>query len=202
MIDERLPPDVKVDDLFEPGEMRGSILPFDYIVKQTFLRPREVIQFLKECIHRAGRESIEIEKDNVREAEERYSYWKVEDIKQEYRRLYPEFENILEALRQGVHRYDSVEEFEAFLQTRLPGQMNELGVRRMVQLLFNASVVGVRLGGLGSAEIPLRGQRSDFASGRGGLCPPEPLSRSERSREARAAVTKGRRVWAVENMGG
>jgi hypothetical protein len=54
MIDERLPDGVTVDDLFEPGEMRGSILPFNYIVKRTFLRPREVIQFLNECIHRAG----------------------------------------------------------------------------------------------------------------------------------------------------
>ena len=27
----------------EPGEMRGSIAPFNYIVKGTFLRPREVM---------------------------------------------------------------------------------------------------------------------------------------------------------------
>ena len=118
MINERLTAGLKVDDLFEPGEMRGSILPFNYIVKRTFLRPREVIQFLNECIHRAGEESTEIKKDQVREAEERYSYWKVDDIKQEYRRLYPEFENLIEALRQGTHRYDSLDEFEDFLRSR------------------------------------------------------------------------------------
>jgi hypothetical protein len=133
--------------------MRGSILPFNYIVKRTFLRPREVIQFLSECIHRAGKESTEIKKDQVREAEERYSYWKVEDIKQEYRRLYPEFENILEALRQGTHRYDTLEEFENFLRARLPKQVEELGMRKMVELLFNASVVGVRLGGSGQPRF-------------------------------------------------
>jgi hypothetical protein len=31
MINERLTGRLEVDDLFEPGEMRGSILPFNYI---------------------------------------------------------------------------------------------------------------------------------------------------------------------------
>jgi len=43
----RLPKDVTVDELFEPGDMRGSISPFNYIVKRTFLRPRESFNFSK-----------------------------------------------------------------------------------------------------------------------------------------------------------
>lgn len=42
MVNERLPKEISVDELFEPGEMRGSIAPSNYIVKGTFLRPREV----------------------------------------------------------------------------------------------------------------------------------------------------------------
>ena len=68
-------------------------------------------------------------------------------------RLYPEFENIFEALRQGIHRYDSVAEFEAFLSARLPREVDELGIRKIVGLLFNASVVGVRLGGSGQPRF-------------------------------------------------
>ena len=80
MIDRRLPDRVKVDELFEPGEMRGSVAPFDYIVRRTFLRPREVLQFLDECLRKAPRDGTEITKDNVRAAEERYSSWKVADL--------------------------------------------------------------------------------------------------------------------------
>ena len=152
MINERLPEGVGPDDLFEEGEMRGSILPFNYIVKRTFLRPREVLQFLQECIHRAGRDARKITKDQVREAEERYSSWKVEDLKQEYRRLHPEFDEVLEGLRQGQHRYDSIGEFEEYLQENIPEVVEKLGVRKVVELLFNSSVVGVRLGDAGSAR--------------------------------------------------
>lgn len=160
MVNERLPEGTKVDDLFEPGEMRGSILPFNYIVKRTFLRPREVLQFLDECIRRAGRSACQITKDQVREAEEKYSSWKVEDLKQEYRRLYPEFEEVLETLRQAQHRYDSFDELEGHLRERAPELADTLGVRRMIELLFNASAIGVRLGDAGSPRF--RSEDSDL----------------------------------------
>lgn len=160
MVNERLPQGVTVDDLFEPGEMRGSIQPFNYIVKRTFLRPREVIQFLQECIRRAGSAATLITKEQVREAEEKYSSWKVEDLKQEYRRLYPDFDDILESLRQGMHRYDSLAELESHISERLPKLVEQKGVRRIVELLFNASAIGVRLGNQGSAKF--RSEDSDL----------------------------------------
>ena len=99
--------------------MRGSIAPFNYIVKRTFLRPREILQFMDECIRRAGYSATQITKDQIRQAEEKYSSWKVDDLKQEYRRLYPEFEQIVEILRQAQHRYDSFDEFEAHIKDGL-----------------------------------------------------------------------------------
>ncbi len=160
MVKERLPDDVEVDELFEPGEMRGSISPFNYIVKRTFLRPREVLQFLDECIRRAGQSATDITKDQIRLAEEKYSSWKVEDLKQEYRRLYPEFEDIVETLRQAQHRYDSFEEFEAHLKGRAPKLVETLGVRTMIERLFNASAIGVRLADAGSPRF--RSEDSDL----------------------------------------
>lgn len=153
MVNERLPDKVPVDDLFETGEMRGSIAPFNYIVKRTFLRPREVIQFLQECIRRAGDKGSEIMKEVIREAEEKYSVWKVEDVKQEYRRLHPSFEQLIEALRQGFHRYDSIGEFEKHLCERVPEVIDKVGARRAMELLFDASAIGVRLGNAGVARF-------------------------------------------------
>jgi hypothetical protein len=160
MVNERLPADVTVDQVFEPGEMRGSIQPFNYLVKRTFLRPREVIQFLQECIRRAGSTATVITKEQVREAEDKYSSWKVEDLKQEYRRLYTDFDSILEALRQGFHRYDSFDELEQHIRSRIPKLVEQLGVRRIIELLFNASALGVRLGDSGSAKF--RSEDSDL----------------------------------------
>lgn len=153
MVGQRLPKGVTPDDLFEEGEMRGSILPFNYIVKRTFLRPREVLQFLQECIRRAGKDARQVTKDQIREAEERYSSWKVEDLKQEYRRVHPDFEALLEALRQGQHRYDSLEDFEGHLREAVPELVEKIGERKAIELLFNASVIGVRLGNSGSARF-------------------------------------------------
>ena len=39
MINARLPKDVTIDEIFEEGEMRGGIAPFNYIVKRTFRPP-------------------------------------------------------------------------------------------------------------------------------------------------------------------
>lgn len=160
MVKERLPENVEVDELFESGDMRGSISPFNYIVKRTFLRPREVLQFLGECIRHAGPSETQITKDHIRLAEEKYSSWKVEDLKQEYRRLYPEFEDIVETLRQAQHRYDSFDEFGAHLKGRAPKLVDTLGVRVMIERLFNASAIGVRLADAGSPRF--RSEDSDL----------------------------------------
>lgn len=152
MVNARLPSDVTVDAIFEKGDMRGSISPFNYIVKRTFLRPREVIQFLQECQRRCSREDTEISKDVIREAEERYSTWKVEDLKQEYRRVFADFSEVLEALRQTQHRYDSIDDFIATLESKIPEICSKHGARELLKKLFDASIIGVRLGNAGTAR--------------------------------------------------
>src|SRR5207247_10907298 len=46
MLARRLPEGVGADDLFDPGDMRGSITPFSYIMERTFVRHRAVLQFV------------------------------------------------------------------------------------------------------------------------------------------------------------
>ena len=160
MVQERLPKSVTVPEIFEPGEMRGSITPFNYIVKRTFLRPREVLQFLDECIRKASSKATQITKDNIRKAEERYSTWKVDDLKQEYRRLHPDFDQMVETLRQATNRYDTFEEFTTHLTQRVPHLVTKHGVRAIIELLFNSSSIGVRLGDAGSPRY--RSEDNDF----------------------------------------
>lgn len=153
MLTRRLPEGVGADDIFEQGEMRGRVSPFNYIVKRTFLRPREVLQFVQECIAQSERSASEIRKDDIRAAEDRYSRWKVDDLKQEYRKVRPEFEVLLEALRQEVHRYDTLQDLEELLAKKAPTEVDRLGRRRALELLFEASVIGIRLRGAGHTRF-------------------------------------------------
>jgi len=159
MVDARLPAGASVNDLFEGG-MRGDASPFNYIVARTFMRPREVIQFLGEARKDAGPEAEVISGNAIRSAEERYSAWKVEDLKQEYLKSDPALSTLLECLRQGVHRYDSIDDLEQLISKSAPDLLDPPDVtpRSLVQTLFNYSVVGVRVNNAGSprykSEIP------------------------------------------------
>jgi hypothetical protein len=153
MVKLRLPNGLETDDLFESGEMRGRISPFNYLVKRTFLRPREVLQFLDECIRIAGHNAAVITKDNIVSAEEKYSAWKVSDLKQEYLKAFPDFERLIECFRQEAHRYDTLEELGELLLKKVPDLVDKYGTRGLLEKLFEFSVIGVRLGNGGSTRF-------------------------------------------------
>jgi hypothetical protein len=142
----RLPNGLKVEDLFEPGEMRGSTKPFDYIVKRTFLRPREVLQFIEEAIRRTDPDAAYISKDSIRAAETQYSRWKVEDLRQEFARVYPElFGGLLGVLQQEYHRYDSMDQLVELIRRKRPDFLEKHTERELLETLFETSVIGFRL---------------------------------------------------------
>ncbi len=144
MIEARLPDGETIDSILEEGNMRQSTAPFDYIVQRTFLRPREVIQYLTESKRRGDPDAAFISKENIKDAEATYSRWKVEDLKQEYRKAIPELPLLLEALRQGVHRYDSLGELEDLITQRAKDTAAARGSRWGLDQLFDASAIGVR----------------------------------------------------------
>jgi hypothetical protein len=187
MLQRRLPPDVAVDELFEPGDMRGSISPFNYIVKRTFLRPREVLQFVSECIRQAGTQAVQVTKDSIRAAEERYSGWKVSDLKQEYAKVFPKYDALLECLRQERHRYDAIDELQRLLERKQPELVAEYGARNLLEILFDSSVIGVRLGDAGSARF--KSEDSELTLPMfGAVYVHQSLHRGLKIREARKAV--------------
>lgn len=153
MLSKRLPEQIQADDLFETGEMRGSIKPFNYIVKRTLLRPREILQFVELALKQAGSEATEISKDAIRSAEPLYSSWKVEDLKQEFAKGSEDFGELLEALRQEVHRYESLEDLARVLSKKAGDVIDRIGSRRALEILFEASVIGIRLRGSGSPRF-------------------------------------------------
>lgn len=144
MVEARLPAGETIDSILEEGMMRQSTLPFDYIVQRTFLRPREVIQYLTEAKRRGDPDATFLSKDNIKDAESTYSKWKVDDLKQEYRKAVPEFPPLLETLRQGVHRYDSLGELATVIEERAPAVVEEKGGRWGIDQLFDTSAIGVR----------------------------------------------------------
>jgi len=115
------------------------------MVRRTFLRPREILQYLNEGLQQAGPDAPFISKDHIRSAEPRYSRWKLDDLKQEFAKSSPQLAPALECLRQGVHRYDSITEFEELLKERSPDLVQKHGARSLVELLFDVSAIGVRL---------------------------------------------------------
>jgi hypothetical protein len=166
MISRRLPEGVDTTDILDPDKMRQSTAPFAYVVQRTFLRPREVIQYLTEAKERGGAEAEFITKDDIKNAEATYSRWKVDDLKQEFSKAIPDFADCLECLRQGVHRYESLAELEAWVGEKKPALAASSGSRWIVDQLFDTSAIGVRPKKSGSIkyksedsdlELPLEG---------------------------------------------
>jgi len=166
LIRARLPEGVSVAEILDPENMRQSTAPFAYVVQRTFLRPREVIQYLTEAKRRDDQDAAFISKDAIKNAELTYSRWKVDDLKQEYSKAIPDFADCLETLRQGVHRYDSLAELESWVAQKSPKLASARGPRWIVDQLFDTSAIGVRPKKSGSIkyksedselELPLEG---------------------------------------------
>lgn len=150
MVNLRLPERMTFSELFPRSPMRGSTLPKDYMLKRTFLRPREVLQFLGLCLSKSGPGDTQISKEVLKKAEITFSNWKVEDLKQEYSKSSPNFPNLIEAFRQGNHRYDSKRDLLSLLQSQAHDEVQALGEQETLKLLLNSSAIGVRIGNGGA----------------------------------------------------
>ncbi|MFC7925160.1 P-loop ATPase, Sll1717 family [Microbacterium laevaniformans] len=142
----RVPDFSSVDELFERGRMDAQSSAFQYILRRTFMRPRELLQFLDECFRVALSQGAEhkILRRHVREAEKTYSHWKVGDLIQEYRHVYPELQAVLQALRGGLPEYSSADEVARFLEAADGLQLTPDLIDVYIDRLFEISVLGIR----------------------------------------------------------
>ena len=171
MIEKRLPESVELDDVFESSSKQaGGRVPlgsFAYVVRQTFRRPREVIQFLIAC-QKLAPDAERIDESLVRRVGTSYSSVKLKDLKQEYQKSNPWLPRVLEALRGGPNKYENYAALEARLKERDADAIAAAGgAKPAIDFLFENSVIGTtqRLGGGTKyrAEAPELGLVPEFS---------------------------------------
>lgn len=140
---------VGVDDIFDSKtvQKKGRIPKgsFNYVVSRTFMRPRDLLQFLI-GIRNAYPDSGVITKAIVEEVEPDYSRDKLDDLRQEYRKGAPWVDSALDALKQGPNKFDSRVELEDRLSSKF--DKGKFDAKRMASIsdlvdwLVEASVLG------------------------------------------------------------
>lgn len=138
------------DLIFTPAKMKNQTTKANYLLKRTFLRPRDVISFCAECRGEAlNRGVLQIDNADVYEGEKEYSKRIHQELLDEYLKHHPFLESLLEVIKAIGRENFAVDEFEAerLKRDRLPA----LSV--CLQLLFDMSVIGIRQkGGRGGGE--------------------------------------------------
>lgn len=153
----------EVDDLFDTrtSQRKGRIpkASFNYLVSPTFMRPRDLIQFLIE-LQKADPDATTISKKSVEGTERTYSRDKVDDLRNEYRKAAPWVDDALDALKQGPNKFDSRSELVAHLtaktpQTHLAGSAIK-NVDGLVDWMIETSILGAALRKVATETIKFR----------------------------------------------
>jgi hypothetical protein len=147
MLESRLDA-VAIDSIFETKTdvYKGRIPKgsFNYLVSRTFMRPRDLLQFLN-AVRSEEPNAEKITSRIVERAETRYSREKVDDLRQEYRRGAPWIDGAIESLRQGPNKFDTRVDLEARLGERIDQARLaqwSMSVRELVDWLMEISVLG------------------------------------------------------------
>lgn len=140
---------IQVDDVFDSrtSQKKGRIPKgsFNYLVSRTFMRPRDLLQFLI-GLRNAHPDSSVITKSIVEDVEPAYSREKLDDLRQEYRKGAPWVDSALDALKQGPNKFDSRSDLEERLRSRFDEAMFDsrrmASIGDLVEWLVEASVLG------------------------------------------------------------
>ncbi|WP_395244282.1 P-loop ATPase, Sll1717 family [Agromyces sp. MMS24-K17] len=141
-----------LESLFESrtSQRKGRIPKgsFNYLASRTFMRPRDLIQFLIE-IQNAFPDETVIGKRVVVDSEQTYSRDKVDDLGNEYRKAAPWVDPALSALKQGPNKFESRADLEAHLAKKISAeQLAGLAigdVHNLVDWMIETSILGAAL---------------------------------------------------------
>lgn len=117
---------------------------FNYLVSRTFMRPRDLLQFLTK-LQFAEPNATVVTKALVEAVEPTYSREKVDDLSQEYRRGAPWVDAALGGLKQGPNKYESRMELEGRLAERVSSsdlRSWSMEVSDLVEWMTEASILG------------------------------------------------------------
>lgn len=119
---------------------------FNYILDNTYLRPRDLVSYVRECARIALDWDYErISNDVIREADNNHSDYSRAELTDEIQSVLTDIEDIFDAfvdLRKPAFPYaEGVECMEKYILTRSPTAPN-LSAEKIIELLFYFGVVG------------------------------------------------------------
>jgi len=152
MINERirvkLGPNFSWDDLDDEKLMRGSQSKWSHIVARTFLRPRDVIQFLNYALEVAVKsypESDFFDNDDIQSARTPYSRYLKQELDDEIGPHWEKWTEALQACSELVTITFSRDKFTDVYNRRRSNK-NKLNADEALESLYNFSVIGYRRG--------------------------------------------------------
>ncbi len=151
----KLGQDVKWDQVSTPSLMRGSQSKWNHIVARTFLRPRDVIQFLNSALGEArkrGTSPIILDNKDVTNARESYSLYLKRELDDEIIAHWATWEEALQVCSAISTITFRREEFTPLYERRRSGQ-NSVSADQALELLYRFSVIGyARRSGYGGSS--------------------------------------------------
>ncbi|MFF7231154.1 P-loop ATPase, Sll1717 family [Streptomyces sioyaensis] len=136
-----------------PATVQGEPTPA-YLLRRCLARPRDMIQYLTLCKDTAEqRRHPTVREEDVQEATEQFSRWKIDDLAKEYnigfpflRPLFARFENAGYAIDRAefTTRFDAI---RATLHERYPAYREQLTAQGVIEALYGIGFLGVRRGG-------------------------------------------------------
>ena len=130
----------------ETKEMSSRQTKYSHIVDRTFLRPRDIIQFLNEIlrVHRQANDgqASKFNNRNVIAARLRYSQYLLDELDDEIRKHHPDYKKYLEIFKTIGSLQFSLLDLEAALNRRSDLGLKETSPRQLLSNLFEFSVIG------------------------------------------------------------
>lgn len=145
-----------LSEILPKNEMRHRAKPFNYILKRTMMRPRDVISYLnrikQSMVDKAEDPFVEhsikfseIDSQSVYDAESGYSEWLKQELLDEWQVQYPEIDDIFFTLQKLGHTIFNAEEFEAQLK-QFNLYITYQNIEEYLRFMYKNSIIGFRLG--------------------------------------------------------
>lgn len=153
-----------INDLFNRKEMRNRNTPFNYILRNTFLRPRDLICFINNVINsmRDSLQEYEVEEDDTSKysemknsktlyaehiylAENKYSEWLLSELKDEWITQKPELDDYIKVIMNNGKTVLSFGDFESKIGEYVTN-VDRSKVLEVLSFLFDISIIGFKVG--------------------------------------------------------
>lgn len=126
------------------NQQKKQLHIYDYIERSTEMRPRDFIQYIKECVLIADKKSEKkISVKTVKDADESFSVYLKQETLDELTPLLPEANEILgllSTIRKQTFRFDTFEKEYSELVNQ--GNIPKRDVKLVLLMLFDAGVIG------------------------------------------------------------